>query len=450
MKKCPNCNAMMEDDALFCGECGTKFEVEDVSDQVEETAIPLEKKCIHCGESIEEDSAFCPFCGKPQTVEEVMPVEEVKKAPKKETIRNEVQKPKPLHEEPIENGRVIEVPDFTNEVIENNTSRTNRWIWAILILIGLIGGAWYYYSQQNRGYSSSGETTAIDTTLVDTTLVDDNMANYSNARDFLEQFYKGENGDEGYIEQFVTANVLNKLKRDYEYDNCNDCLATWVFTAYPAGADYDLEGGPYISETEVKGRYKVDFKYSVRDGNRKEYRTRTVYLTVTEKDGKYLISDYETIEPERDMEAYEDVQEEGKEIDTPSEDVVSQERSAMDARQEMMEKHESPKNEDMNIYDNVDQMPSFPSGQAALMQWLSSNMKYPTIAAENGIQGRVNVQFVVEKDGSLSNVHVVSPVDPSLDKEALRVVKSLPRMIPGKKNGSPVRVKYTVPVTFKL
>lgn len=325
MKKCPNCNAMMEDDALFCGECGTKFEVEDVSDQVEETAIPLEKKCIHCGESIEEDSAFCPFCGKPQTVEEVMPVEEVKKAPKKETIRNEVQKPKPLHEEPIENGRVIEVPDFTNEVIENNTSRTNRWIWAILLLIGLIGGAWYYYSQQNRGYSSSGEATAIDTTLVDTTLVDDNMANYSNARDFLEQFYKGENGDEGYIEQFVTANVLNKLKRDYEYDNCNDCLATWVFTAYPAGADYDLEGGPYISETEVKGRYRVDFKYSVRDGNRKEYRTRTVYLTVTEKDGKYLISDYETIEPERDMEAYEDVQEESKEIDTPSENSESHE-----------------------------------------------------------------------------------------------------------------------------
>ena len=298
MKKCPNCNAMMEDDALFCGECGTKFEVEDVSDQVEETAIPLEKKCIHCGESIEEDSAFCPFCGKPQTVEEVMPIEEVKKAPKKETIRNEVQKPKPLHEEPIENGRVIEVPDFTNEVIENNTSRTNRWIWAILLLIGLIGGAWYYYSQQNRGYSSSGEATAIDTTLVDTTLVDDNMSNYSNARDFLEQFYKGENGDEGYIEQFVTANVLNKLKRDYEYDNCNDCLATWVFTAYPPGSNLFLEEGPIIKESKEEGKYSVLYTYYSQGQSGRIYKHRGLLFSVTQIDGKYRISDYELVMPD--------------------------------------------------------------------------------------------------------------------------------------------------------
>ena len=66
MKKCPSCNAIMEDDALFCGECGTKLEVEEVADQVEETAAPQEKKCIHCGETIEEDSAFCPYCGKSQ------------------------------------------------------------------------------------------------------------------------------------------------------------------------------------------------------------------------------------------------------------------------------------------------------------------------------------------------------------------------------------------------
>ena len=100
--------------------------------------------------------------------------------------------------------------------------------------------------------------------------------------------------------------------------------------------------------------------------------------------------------------------------------------------------------------DVVEQMPSFPGGQAALMQWLSSNMKYPTIAAENGVQGRVIVQFVVEKDGSVTDVHVAKSVDPSLDKEAARVVKAMPKWIPGKQNGSAVRVKYTVPVTFKL
>ena len=77
-------------------------------------------------------------------------------------------------------------------------------------------------------------------------------------------------------------------------------------------------------------------------------------------------------------------------------------------------------------------------------------MKYPPIAAENGVQGRVIVQFVVEKDGSVTDVHVARSVDPSLDKEAVRVVKVMPKWIPGKQNGSAVRVKYTVPVLFKL
>ena len=112
---------------------------------------------------------------------------------------------------------------------------------------------------------------------------------------------------------------------------------------------------------------------------------------------------------------------------------------------------EPPKHEEDNkVFEVVEQMPSFPGGYAALMQWLGSNMKYPTIAAENNVQGRVIVQFVVEKDGSITDVHVAKSVDPSLDKEASRVVKAMPKWIPGKQNGSPVRVKYTVPVTFKL
>ena len=112
---------------------------------------------------------------------------------------------------------------------------------------------------------------------------------------------------------------------------------------------------------------------------------------------------------------------------------------------------EPPKHEEDNkVFEVVEQMPSFPGGYAALMQWLGSNMKYPTIAAENNVQGRVIVQFVVEKDGSVTDVHVAKSVDPSLDKEASRVVKAMPKWIPGKQNGSAVRVKYTVPVTFKL
>ena len=106
--------------------------------------------------------------------------------------------------------------------------------------------------------------------------------------------------------------------------------------------------------------------------------------------------------------------------------------------------------EDNKVFDVVEQKPSFPGGDGALMEWLRKNIKYPAIAEENGVQGRVVVQFVVEKDGSITDVKVVKPIDPSLDKEATRVVKSMPHWIPGKQNGSAVRVRYTLPVTFRL
>lgn len=112
---------------------------------------------------------------------------------------------------------------------------------------------------------------------------------------------------------------------------------------------------------------------------------------------------------------------------------------------------EPPKHvEDNKIFEVVEQNPTFPGGTAALMSWLSQNIKYPVIAAENGVKGRVIVQFVVEKDGSITDVVVVKSVDPSLDKEATRVIKNMPHWIPGRQNGSPVRVRFTVPVTFTL
>ncbi|MBQ4393410.1 MAG: energy transducer TonB [Prevotella sp.] len=109
-----------------------------------------------------------------------------------------------------------------------------------------------------------------------------------------------------------------------------------------------------------------------------------------------------------------------------------------------------PAVEETKVFDVVEQMPSFKGGDAALMEWLSKNIKYPVIAEENSIQGRVVATFVVERDGSITDVKIVKSVDPSLDKEAVRVLKSMPKWIPGKQNGQAVRVKYTVPVTFRL
>ncbi|MDE6354881.1 MAG: TonB family protein [Prevotella sp.] len=110
---------------------------------------------------------------------------------------------------------------------------------------------------------------------------------------------------------------------------------------------------------------------------------------------------------------------------------------------------EKPKEEE-KPFDIVEQMPTFPGGDGKLMEWLSKNIKYPAVAEENGVQGRVIVRFVVGKDGSISNASVVRSVDPSLDKEALRVVKAMPRWIPGKQNGAAVPVWFTLPVTFQL
>ena len=117
---------------------------------------------------------------------------------------------------------------------------------------------------------------------------------------------------------------------------------------------------------------------------------------------------------------------------------------------EVIAEPEPPKVEETKVFDVVEEMPQFPGGQAALLEYLSKNIKYPVVAEENGIQGKVIVTFVVERDGSISDVKVVKSVDPSLDKEASRVVKSMPKWQPGKQNGSAVRVKYTVPVQFKL
>ncbi|MDE6418359.1 MAG: energy transducer TonB [Duncaniella sp.] len=113
------------------------------------------------------------------------------------------------------------------------------------------------------------------------------------------------------------------------------------------------------------------------------------------------------------------------------------------------EKKPAPVDDD-KVWEVVEQKPQFPGGDAALMKWLGEHIKYPPMAAENNIQGRVTVQFVVTKTGAVGEVKVVRGKDPDLDKEAVRVVKSLPKFVPGKMNGHAVNVWYTLPVQFKL
>ena len=102
------------------------------------------------------------------------------------------------------------------------------------------------------------------------------------------------------------------------------------------------------------------------------------------------------------------------------------------------------------VFDVVEQMPEYPGGPSALIEYLSQNVKYPEDAKQQKIEGRVLATFVVETDGSISNVEVVKPAFPSLDAEAVRLLSAMPKWTPGMQSGKVVRVKFTVPINFSL
>lgn len=136
-------------------------------------------------------------------------------------------------------------------------------------------------------------------------------------------------------------------------------------------------------------------------------------------------------------------------IETTVEENVQKQGAEQDVNDEQQNCN-TPQDSQEKVYDVVEVMPSFPGGQSALMQYLGNNIQYPVEAQENGVQGRVIISFVVDKDGSISHVKVAKSADSALDREAVRVVESMPKWIPGKQNGECVRVRYSVPVVFRL
>ena len=231
--KCKYCNAEVAPNARFCTSCGgdlSKFD-----------------KCVNCGEYIDKGASTCPHCGTEQP-----------------------------------------------QLVQPQKSGSKKWLWiigAIILLCILGGGGYYFFMSDTLSYESENVVAQVEETAAENEKKEEDTPRSAMA--FLGQFYKGEFGDD-YIRKHVTANVISKLKRDFDYDcPSNDCLATWVFTAYPAGADLDLEEGPIITKTNIDGKFKISFKYSGYSGNQKTFETRTVFLTVIEMDGKYQISDYE-------------------------------------------------------------------------------------------------------------------------------------------------------------
>lgn len=116
----------------------------------------------------------------------------------------------------------------------------------------------------------------------------------------------------------------------------------------------------------------------------------------------------------------------------------------------LLENKSSTMPADTTVFDVVEQMPQYPGGVNALMNFLSNNIKYPERAAKNKVQGRVIVMYVVDQEGNVTNTQVIRSVSPELDEEALRVVKAMPKWIPGIQHGKKVSVKYTLPIAFRL
>jgi periplasmic protein TonB len=154
------------------------------------------------------------------------------------------------------------------------------------------------------------------------------------------------------------------------------------------------------------------------------------------------------VEKEPEMKAIEEIKEDvGKDDKKGTDDAPPAiEDNPTD---KVVEAKEEPK-VDNSVYEFVEKNPSFPGGEAELLSYLAGNIKYPQFAQESGIKGRVYVQFVVEKDGSVSDVKCVRDIGGGCGKEAERVVRSMPKWSPGEQNGRPVRVKYTLPVLFQL
>lgn len=161
-----------------------------------------------------------------------------------------------------------------------------------------------------------------------------------------------------------------------------------------------------------------------------------------------VIVDDDEIDPDEQLKSQVELQQSDKQISLFNVEGTDDEAGIDKA--ELEEHRQAAEDLDNKVYDFVQQMPEFPGGQAELMKYLNNNINYPQIAIENNIQGRVTVRFTVGKDGSVTNIVVLQGPDESLNQEAVRLVRSMPKWIPGKYNGRTVNVNYNLPVVFKL
>lgn len=245
MKKCPICKTMIDDDDLFCHECGVRQDFN--------------------ASSLPEYS--------------------------------QVEQPLPKSHRQIRHQTKRHQSKENYSFGEKMMSKT--WLWVVLLSLIVGGTGWYFLNGHDYG---SEVTTPVEEVVAPEVEVSD----YEGLEDeeyesesstklaFLEKFYQEGRLDADYIKQKVTPLVLDRLRKAYGGDcKYGDCLGTWVFLAFPQGADAKIVDGPFISETSRPGIFKVDYVYSYYKDSSKSNETRTVYLTVVKSDGEFLISDFD-------------------------------------------------------------------------------------------------------------------------------------------------------------
>ena len=400
------------------------------SSQPDETNLTL-IKCKECGQMISAKAEKCPKCGK-----------SVNEEPSSE-----------LYEE---------------EVSSSGFKKYLPFALGAIVALGIVG--YFFFSHSSNNYPNEDESTntiAIESISTDVTSTDQSLKEEI-IRSLEELFDDVMRGD---IHTYNNKYFSSEFNRIYnEVDDIDKRLAEegyigfWDFGFWDMAQD-DVKMNIALNDVynikENEAMAKVMFKIGSGDFSE----TKNEDIKVILENGKWVLDDVhgykkqmtEYVEEnsrhrtsdniENNIPLINNTEEYQNEVVAEIPPVLKKEEPQIKVKEE---REIEVEDEDETIYQVVENQPEFPGGTAALMQFLSKNVKYPENSQENGVQGRVIVQFVVNKDGTIVDPVVSRSVDPYLDKEAIRVVSSMPKWKPGMQRGKPVRVRYTLPVAFKL
>ena len=294
MRKCNRCGELLENDDLFCHECGTKIEVEEDADQVEETIAPPEKKCIHCGNSIEADSEFCPFCGNTQSVEEM-----------KATESKQVEDPG------LEESRETYGPETPNDQVTDerkNEKKSKKWVWILILFLLVVGGMWFYLndsdSLSNVQAKGDIDSVSVINEIEKEDINEEVEDEIINAEDLLkkmyEEFFEPYNTnrfEKDLLSKYFSEGVLSKFYvEDYysgKYFYCTDFLVNGCISG-GGEPDYGNKVVKRTIENKGDGWYEVTNLWDVIKTPVK------VRLKVDNIGSKFFISDFVIIKNEQE------------------------------------------------------------------------------------------------------------------------------------------------------